>query len=321
MAQELKTDSVYHEFWLLRSSGNSLQWTKPPESLKYGKPVGPGGGKEPWPKLMQEMAVKWWESSGQYSTPEEADAGSRKRVISPLRAANWAGVLSAFSLPYLAYRTMMGGFAPRGKSERWKHEEEGKPGLLGTTQEFCRPQVRWRLFLPCSPATLRLTLISSQALLTPSLAPILFPRESHYIGGGKEHCRRKIQGSLYHCLPEKWAKVLICSGYHLCFNRGSIDTISYPSQIPRILEILGLLVEGHSVLWQDVLVRANAHIDFFSFVVVQLGVCVTWRRQHRPVTHSALLRWLEVWELKHPLLLIIWWIREVIYLWRLLSLQ
>lgn len=112
MAHGLKTDSVYCEFWLLISSGNSLQWTKL-KSLKHGKPVGPGGGKKPWPKLMQEVAVKWWGSSGQYSTPEEADAGSRKRVISPLREAKWAGILNAFSLPYLAHRMMTGGFAPR----------------------------------------------------------------------------------------------------------------------------------------------------------------------------------------------------------------
>ena len=33
-------------------------------------------------------------------------------------------------------------------------------------------------------------------------------------------------------------------------------------------------MEGHSVLQQDVLVWANARADFFSFVVVQLGICV-----------------------------------------------
>lgn len=40
--------------------------------------------------------------------------------------------------------------------------------------------------LPRSPATLRPTLISGQALLTRSPALILFPRESHYIGGERD---------------------------------------------------------------------------------------------------------------------------------------
>ena len=75
--------------------------------------MGQGGGKKLRPKLMQEMAVKCWEFSGQYSTLEEVDAGNSKRVISPLRAGKWAGVFNAFSLPYLAHRTMTGGFAPR----------------------------------------------------------------------------------------------------------------------------------------------------------------------------------------------------------------
>lgn len=63
---------------------------------------------------------------------------------------------------------------------------------------------------------------------------------------------------------------------------------------------------GHLVLQQDVLVWANALVDFFSFVVIQLGMCCDITQgQHRPITHSALLGWLEVWELKHPLLLFI----------------
>ena len=87
------------------------QWTKPAESLKYGKPVGTDGRREPRPKVMQETAVKWWEPSGQCSTPEEADSGSRTSDFS-IRAAKWAGVLNAFSLSHLAHRTMMGVSAP-----------------------------------------------------------------------------------------------------------------------------------------------------------------------------------------------------------------
>lgn len=51
--------------------------------------------------------------------------------------------------------------------------------------------------------------------------------------------------------------------------------ISHSSHTPRILAILGVLMEGHSVLRQDVLVWANAHVGFFSSVVFQLGICVT----------------------------------------------
>ena len=233
------------------------------------------------------MAVKWWEFSGQYSTPEEVDAGNSKRVISPLRAGKWAGAFNAFSLPYLAHRTMTGGFAPRW--EEWEVETWGRgqarlvrnlPGVLWSPSEVVPSPA-----LQPSHSAPHTDLQPGSPDTFPGPDPLSMGKSLHW--WGKEHCRRKIQGSLYHCLPEKWAKVLICSGYHLCFNRGSIDTISYSSQIPRILVILGLLMEGHSVLQQDVLVWANARVDFFSFVVVQLGICGTWHRQHKPVTQCS----------------------------------
>ena len=139
--------------------------------------------------------------------------------------------------------------------------------LLRTIQEFCGPQARWHLLLAPQPShsAPHTDLRSGSPDTFPGPDPLPTWKPLHWWGKG--YCRRKIQGSLYHCLPEKWNKVLVCSGYNLCFNRGSIDMISHSSHTPRILVILGVLMEGHSVLWQDALVWANAHVDFFSSVV------------------------------------------------------
>lgn len=128
MAQGLKTDSVYCEFWLLISSGNSLQWTKL-KSLKHGKPVGPGGGKKPWPKLMQEVAVKWWGSSGQYSTPEEADAGSRKSDFS-LKGSQVGWYPQCLLTALLGPQDDDRGICPKVGRMRGGNEDEGKAVLV-----------------------------------------------------------------------------------------------------------------------------------------------------------------------------------------------
>lgn len=169
-AQELKTDSVYHDFWLLRSSNNP-QWTKPPESDMVARSDGVEGrnhGQNSCRDGCEMVGVLW-----PVFDPREARWEQKGAFLPWGSQLGWCPQLPSHC--YLAYRTMMGGFAPRGKSERWKHEEEGKP--VGTTQEFCRPQVVGAFSALPSPATLRLTLISSQALLYLP-GPILFQEDA-----------------------------------------------------------------------------------------------------------------------------------------------
>lgn len=155
------------------------QWTKPAESA-VRRACGDRGKEET--TAMQETAVKRWEPSGQRSTPEEADSGGRTSDFS-IRAAEW-GPQCLLAVP-LGPQDNDGGICPRvGRMRGGNMRTKARRCLVGTTQEEpCGPQVRSCLLLPLNPASLCPTLISSQARLPPSPAPILFPRESHYIGG------------------------------------------------------------------------------------------------------------------------------------------